>query len=563
MPGLPSDPVPSAPSKNERGPTSLPPLPLLAKLCLALLGGFTLIVSFRLWPEWRHNPDLSHGLFMPFLFLFMLHESRVAGLPRYLSSGPRLRAIFGALVLVGLLALALAGLYAAALGWSHTLVEFLLVGALVLLLGAGLVVFADTRVRALPCNWSALVAIGLWLLSAPLPPGTYTRLTLGLQLWVSKSVLLSLHLLGIAAHRTGNVIELASTSVGVEEACSGVRSLLSCVFAGFFFSATLVRTPWARALIIGLSAPLALGMNFLRSLTLTLLANSGVNIAGAWHDVTGYAVLGATAVILGALALRLERRATPSPASSPFSQPLVAPKPGEGGSTLNSQPSLPSPSFLPLASALLLSLALVALFVFNTRSAPRSTAPVPDLLAVLPAESPGWLVDTSRDLYQFTDVLQTQYLAQRTYTGRTAAGAPVQITLYLAYWPAGQSTVSRVAAHTPDACWPGSGWTPQPTPVTRESPVVAGRTLASAEYRFFKNSNFPQHVWFWHLFDGRPIAYQNPYSTRELFDLAWRYGFRHDGDQLFVRVSSTGPWADIAGEPLLREFFARLQPLGL
>ncbi len=528
-----------------------PPLPALAKLSLALLAGFTFVLSVRLWPEWRHNPDLSHGLFMPFLFLFMLHESRVAGTPRYLPSGPLLRVIFGALVLLGLLALALVGLYAAALGWSHTLVEFLLVGALVLLLGAGLVVFADTRVRALPCNWNSAVAIGLWLLSAPIPPGTYTRLTLGLQLWVSKSVLFSLHVLGIAAHRTGNIIELANGSVGVEEACSGVRSLVSCVFAGFFFSATLVRRPWARALIIGLAGPLALGMNFVRSLTLTLLANSGVNIAGAWHDVTGYAVLALTALILGALALRLERRGTPSPL-------LVAPKPGEDGSPLNAQLS-----FLPLASALLLTLALGTLFVLNTRPSPRNATPVPDLLAVLPAESPGWIVDTSRDLYQFTDVLQTQYLAQRTYTGRTATGTPVQITLYLAYWPAGHSTVSRVAAHTPDACWPGSGWVPQPVPVTRENPIVAGRTLASAEYRFFKNQNFPQHVWFWHLFDGRPLAYQNPYSTRELFDLAWRYGFRHDGDQLFVRVSSTGPWTDIAGEPLLREFFAHLQPLGL
>ena len=47
----------------------------------------------------------------------------------------------------------------------------------------------------------ALAAAGLWLLSTPIPPGTYTRMTLTLQLWVSEGVLRTVHLLGIAAVR--------------------------------------------------------------------------------------------------------------------------------------------------------------------------------------------------------------------------------------------------------------------------------------------------------------------------------------------------------------------------
>src|SRR6202040_4270378 len=130
---------------------------------------------------------------------------------------------------------------------------------------------------------------------------------LGLQLWITRSVLATLHLFGIAAIRDGNLIELANTTVGVEEACSGVRSLISCVFGGFFFSAALVRRPWSRVLIIALAAPLALAMNFFRSLTLTLLANRGVDISHTWHDATGYAVLGVTALLLGGLAWWLAR----------------------------------------------------------------------------------------------------------------------------------------------------------------------------------------------------------------------------------------------------------------
>jgi len=42
-----------------------------------------------------------------------------------------------------------------------------------------------------------------------------------------------------------------------------------------------------------------------------------------------------------------------------------------------------------------------------------------------------------------------------------------------------------------------------------------------------------------------------------------RYGFRKDGSQLFVRISSNHPWSDLANELLLTEIFGRLQALGL
>ena len=532
-------------------PVAVRDAPLLAKLVAGALAAAVAALSWHLWPEWRHNPDLSHGLFMPAVFLLLLHESRSVGSPRFLRPGPASGTALVATLLLSLLALSAAGLYAAALGWSHAVVNFMLTASLALLLGAGLIGFAGTTVRLVPLNWNAAVALLLWALCAPIPPGTYSRLTLALQLWVSENVLRTLHLLGIAALRHGNVIELANGSVGVEEACSGVRSLISCVFAGLFFSATLVRGAGSRALLIGLSGPLALGMNFIRSLVLTLLANRGVNIAGKWHDVTGFAVLALTAACLAGLALLLERR----------EKNPVAPAPGPAAPAL---PPAPRPAQLfTLSAGLAVAAMLVGLFVLNTRSTVRPDAPVPNLYAILPASVPGWRVDTTTDLYQFAELLQTDHLAQRTYLRRTAAGQEVQVTLYAAYWRAGQAPVSLVASHTPDACWPGAGWSALPAPATPAPPTIADRTLAPPEYRIFKSGDFPQHVWFWHLFDGRPIAYRDPYSATELLRIAWRYGFRHDGDQLFVRISSNVPWSDIGAEPLLAQFFARTQSLGL
>lgn len=205
---------------------------------------------------------------------------------------------------------------------------------------------------------------------------------------------------------------------------------------------------------------------------------------------------------------------------------------------------------------------LCIFFYANTHTAPQRNAPVPDLAAVLPSSVEGWRVDTANDLYQFSDRLQTDHLAQRTYSRMTERG-PEQITVYLAYWRPGQASVSLVASHTPDACWPGAGWESVPVPHPRARLVLGGRSLPEAEARSFVSGDYPQNVWFWHLYDGRPITQNAPNSPAQLLKLAWHYGFRHDGDQLFVRVSSNRGWDDISREPVLETLFARLQPLGL
>src|ERR1022692_1792879 len=142
-------------------------LPFSVRLSAVLLALLTATLTVLLWPHWLHNADLSHGLFMPVIFLLLLRESR-AGTFRFLDADrspridrpePALRAggepvestsgsvertltTFALVVLLfaGLISLAAGGLYAASLGWSHDLVAFTLTVALALLLAAGLVV---------------------------------------------------------------------------------------------------------------------------------------------------------------------------------------------------------------------------------------------------------------------------------------------------------------------------------------------------------------------------------------------------------------------------------------
>jgi len=524
-----------------------PPAPVTATVAALVVLGLAL--CGLLWPEWRQNPDLSHGFLAPFIFCLLVWESRRLGPLRWVRPSGWTAAAQVVLAVAAVVLFALAGLFAASVGWTHALVLFLLALCYACLLLGGLGLLADERVRVLPFNWINLTAILLWILVAPLPTGTYYRLTLALQSWVTGGVMEVLQFLGVPAQQHGNVIELARTTVGVEEACSGVRSLLSCVYAGFFLAAWQLNRPWRRILLIGLAPLLALLMNFIRSLTLTLLANAGVDIGGAWHDATGFAILGLTTVILVLVAMRLESKE--KPASPPTEAPAAA--------------AVRGPGTWAFWSGVVLTCALGVFFFTNSRSTATVVAPPPALETLLPAKAAGWEVRTPTDLYQFSGVLGTTHLLQRTYLRNDGARGNVDLTVYVAYWPAGQASVSRVASHTPDACWPGSGWIAEPgVSEHRSSPALAGLTLAPAEYRLFRaGPDYAQHVWFWHVFDGRVIDYRDPYSLPALIEIALQYGFRRQGSQYFIRVSSNRPWTELAQEPLLREIMANLKTTGL
>ena len=501
------------------------------------------------WPDWRNNPDLSHGFFAPLVFLLLLWEGTRHHTTRWLPADGRSFAATLACLAGAFLLLALAGLLAASVGWSHAVVHFVFAGCLVLLLAAAWLVLARRDVRAVPFNWTVFTAIGLWALVAPLPHGTYSRLTFELQGNVTSFVLHTLHLFGVPARQQGNVIELANTSVGVEEACSGIRSLVSCLYAGAFFAAWQVRRVGPRALLLVVAPLFAIGMNFARSLLLTLLANSGRDITGPWHDWTGYAILGITAVVLGGLAMLCEDKAPADPSSPGVSAPARS-------------AARPAPALAFLGGSALCSFLLV-FFVTSLRATPLPSQINVNLGKLVPHRAEGWHVATTTDLYQFSDILRTEHLMERTYMKEDARGR-FEISLYIAYWPAGAVPVSQVTTHTPDACWPGSGWTPKLVPAWERDLRLGDHVIPRTEYRQFTTSSQRiEHVWFWHVYDGAPISFRDPYSVPALVENALRYGFRREGEQYFVRLSSNRPWHELAGEPLVHQLFRNLEPLGL
>lgn len=551
-----SDPLPATAKNPSSGRGRLVSLEMGATALIVLL---LLAWGAYIWPTWLSDPDLSHGLLVPLVFLYLIRESgRREGLP--LNLWGRWTLALGVLLLGGAVAgLFLACLIAAALAWTNALVAFLMAASLSLfLLGALLCAAGNPRFPfRVRLNWPAIVACLVWVLSSPIPPGTYTRLTSTLQLGVTRTVLGTLHLLGVPAQQNGNILVLANTTVGVEEACSGVRSLLACIFVGVFLSAVLLQRSRDRIALIVAAPVLAIVMNLVRSLGLTLLANAGVKVEGLIHDATGFGILAVTALLLIAIARRWADQAPTHEEGTREKHPLHGDGFERGASPLVARGG--ASAVAAFAGA---GVAIVSMFGWLTQPAPRHAQPAPDLLAKLPAHPAGWRVDTARDLYRFSATLQTPYLAQRTYV-RQNGSETQQITVYLAYWLPGHAPVSLVASHTPDACWPGAGWKPVPGENRRLNVHAEGRVLPVGEYRQFQQGVYPQYVWFWHLYRGRPVAEVDSFSPLEMMRLVVHYGVRSEGDQLFVRISSNTPWNQVEREPVMREILANLQPLGL
>lgn len=141
-----------------------------------------------------------------------------------------------------------------------------------------------------------LFPAGIWLISAPLVTAVENSISLFLLRRVVTVVFTVFDGLGYPMIQEGNVLVLPRGRVGVVEACSGIRSLMGCLFAGSFLAAAYLDQFWKKVILVGMALVLAFAANLLRSLFLTgwAYAYGSEAIEGDIHDWTGLAVLGVT-----------------------------------------------------------------------------------------------------------------------------------------------------------------------------------------------------------------------------------------------------------------------------
>jgi len=506
--------------------------------------------SWVLVPFWREAPDLSHGWFAPFAAVLLLwHSRKEAGLGGPADTGRTHTLVQAGVVATGMLFVCLASVAALVMGPLHSQTAFFAVLATSMVLVSGVFVLSASPLPWVRFNGASLAAAFLWICAIPLPSFILAHVSLTLQTLITTISVKVMVTVGIPALQRGNVIHFPNAVVGVEEACSGIRSLTACLFAGTVFGGFMLTGLLRRATVIVGAGILAIAMNLVRSLVLCLLVYNGVNIEGTAHDAIGYIVLSATVLCLfGACRLMTAERqaASPSRTGQPEMGMEKTLNPSRSAAAANAR-FLPHFALCGLAALLITGVGLRIATVTAAEQQP------PDLRKLLAVDQPGWTRRTYEGISTFSRALKTSTLRQETFVR-----GDIQVTFYVAYWSSIQSTLSTIALHTPDICLPGSGWSACGVP-----PEVSRYPLPRPRRFAFISGTYPQHVWFWHFFDGRAVSSVSDRNLLQLASAVFRHGVRVRAPQWVIRVSSNRPLETLADEPLLTDFFARVRAAGL
>ena len=277
------------PSSSER--TSLWQLIVLSAALLWLYAP----VLYRLVNQWIHDPNYSHGFFVPAFSLYVLWQER-----HRLSKVP-LRPSWSGLYL---LAVAVVVLAAGTLG-----AELFLSRTSFLIAIAGLVVlfFGWNHLRAVLLPWLFL------LLMIPIPNIIFNQITFPLQLLASKVAAFVLPLLGVPVLREGNVIQLPVMTLEVAEACSGIRSLMSLTTLAIIYGYLLETRMSTRIILAIASIPIAVIANGLRIIGTGLLVQywDPEKAEGFFHAFSGWLIFVVSLLLLFLLHRVLQKMHSP------------------------------------------------------------------------------------------------------------------------------------------------------------------------------------------------------------------------------------------------------------
>jgi exosortase len=223
--------------------------------------------------QWATDPDMSHGFFVLPVVVVIVWKRR-----------EELAAVQPAVNWWGL-GIAVWGAVQMLLGTLGAQIFIARAAFLVSLTGAVLFLGGTRALKSLA------FPLLLLLFLFPIPAIVYARVTLPLQIFASSAAETALNWMGIPVLREGNILELPHQRLSVEEACSGIRSLLSLgflslVYAYFFDPRVAMR--WA---LLAATVPIAIAANAARVTLMGILSEYRADLAyGAFHLLEGWAL---------------------------------------------------------------------------------------------------------------------------------------------------------------------------------------------------------------------------------------------------------------------------------
>ena len=409
----------------------------------------------------------------------------------------------------------------------------------------------------------------LILTTFPLPVFLYSRISLRLQLISSQIGAALLQIMGIAAHREGNVIDIGLTQLQVVEACSGLRYVFPLLILGliiaYFFRAPI----WKRTCLVLSTIPMTIFWNSIRiALTGILWTKWGPRAAeGFLHDFSGFVIFFVSLVVLlgemWALGRIGRQGARGSGRSGPgFSDPRDraegnGKEPGEAGiqtgaggkTSLSQYRGISWRAHLPRALTALILLG-PTLICFQSIDF-RQKIPIREHLSKFPLDVAEWR--GTRKCIE-PDVLRQLSLSDYTlidYQNKTGQN----INFYVAYF---ETQLKGGSIHSPETCLPGSGWIFREAPPS-SIPVKYGQGQFNVNRVVMEQLGTRVLAYFWFPQRGRILTTIYQLKLYNFWDALTQQ--RTDGALVRVLTPISGIESVEEAETRLKEFLTKVVPI--
>jgi exosortase len=254
----------------------------------ALLGALYWKILNAMVIQWWDDPNYTHGFLVPLFSVYLVWRQRAA-----LRELPRSGSLLGIPVIL----LGVAVLYLGDLGADNFLMRISLIVIL-----AGLVLFHLGR----PILRTILFPFAFLFFMVPLPGVIFYSVTFPLQHLAARQAAWTLDALGVPVFLDGNIIHLAQLSLGVTEACSGIRSLISLFAGAAAWGYLFLPLGWSMVFFVAATLPITILANAARVVLTGLIGQSfGVEYAsGFFHEFAGLVIYAfAFACLLGTYSL--------------------------------------------------------------------------------------------------------------------------------------------------------------------------------------------------------------------------------------------------------------------
>jgi exosortase len=252
---------------------------ITAIIFLILLYIPTLIELLHLW--WN-DPNYSHGFLVPIISGYLIWNRK-----EHLKQIDLRPSLWGVLLLLSGLLILLAGKGIEMAGGERGAL-FLKGFSLIIVCSGILLLLTGKDVVS-----EVVFPLVYFLFMIPLPDGIVAMVTIPLQSYATSITTTALQLFSIPALREGNLIYLPSLTLGVTEACSGIRSLLTLLAGATALSHMTVRHWWQHLILMISVIPIAIVTNAFRVTGTGLVAYYlGERAAqGFFHGFSGWVIL--------------------------------------------------------------------------------------------------------------------------------------------------------------------------------------------------------------------------------------------------------------------------------